>query len=104
MKDISKIPGEVVCLASGKWDYHPKAGFEFIRWTQVENGRLSLTQDRPLDIQNRKPLKCKCVKNNCKQPKLFGKEALAVGGSYKCEHDDDSSVAKEKNMKKVTFI
>ena len=55
-----------------------------------------------LDIRSRKPWKCKCVKNNCKQPKLFGKEALAVGGTYKCEHDDDSSVAKEKNMKKVT--
>ena len=54
------------------------------------------------DIRSRKPWKCKCVKNNCKQPKLFGKEALAVGGTYKCEHDDDSSVAKEKNMKKVT--
>ena len=42
------------------------------------------------------------MKNNCKQPKLFGKDALAVGGFYKCEHDDNASVAKEKNIRKVT--
>ena len=45
--------------------------------------------------------KCKCVKNDCKTPKLFSKESLKLGAGYKCRHRTDPTVAKEKKVNKV---